>query len=154
MINLLIRWILSDLRVDAQLTMEDAELMQLGFTWTEAQNMSIGQRQHSMLAAKIVRDFNKLSERRENIDIGIITSGFADKKSRQVITNRWDRDAKENLAAMAEFNLETPHSLLDRGKSKSKPRNFKETLKKLKLEKINNLRARNESLGDPLSAEA
>ncbi len=145
MIGLIIRWVISDLKVDAQLNIEDAELLRLGYSWTEAQSMTIAQRQSSVSAATIVADFHRMSDRRSAIDVAILSSGFAEKTARQSITSRWDKEAEDNLQAIADYNLESVGGLMSRGKAKPKTKNFKAILAGAKHGRTNNRSGRAES---------
>lgn len=106
-VPLLLEWILSDIRIESQLDIEDAELLRLGFTLADASNLTLYQRHRYLQACNLVISWNNMIDRRKDMDVGIMVSGYVDRGPKKEIQVRWQKEAADHIDRLAEFSVET-----------------------------------------------
>lgn len=129
----LVNWIIDDLRVESQIDLEDIELMRLGFSWSETQALSMFQRRNYLEAGGIMEDWKKILERRRELDIAVVSSGFSDKETNGRIIRGWSKELDSNVDRLADFSLMSTRELTAGAPvARSRKRKFLDVLKGLK----------------------
>lgn len=142
----LVDWVIADLGIDKRMDIEDAELMRLGFSWTETQNFSIHKRLEALEAGGIIKEWDNIIMRRESLEVGRLSSGFADAETQKSIINKWRKELDNNIARLDTYTLEGATITNDRSSEKRKPKKFIDVLRGIKDGKIKNRSTRNEAV--------
>jgi hypothetical protein len=123
----LTKWILADLAIEKQFDIEDAELMRLGYSWSEIQKFTIYQRNEFLEAATIVDDWRDILNRKKLVEIGTITSGFGDATIQKSIQESWKDAILVNIDRLSNYTLKST-VIAATQQSKPKKRKFIDVL--------------------------
>jgi hypothetical protein len=123
----LTKWILADLAIEKQFDIEDAELMRLGYSWSEIQNFTIYQRNEFLEAATIVDDWRDILHRKKLVEIGTVTSGFGDVAIQKSIQESWKSAILTNIDRLSNYTLKST-LITSTPPSKPKKRKFIDVL--------------------------
>ena len=93
----------SDAKLVHGLYLENIQLMALGFSYTEAENLSLQERKIYLDLGKAYRDLQRYDEASLALQTLLLGNGFGDKKSKKRINALWKKAASK---AVKELNIQ------------------------------------------------
>lgn len=133
----LVDWLVNSINLELQMKVEDVQLMQIGFSFTETQEMTLLNRQQYLAIGSRIDSVRKYNELFKLADVGVVSNGFASKSSRNRVIRGWKSDVARSLSELNSMGIKTNRTR-KRVSAKKKPAatiSFKDKLKKFTQEK-------------------
>lgn len=127
------RWLRHDLELEHLLQVQDLRLIRMGFSHDEVMDMTLADRSSYLQLGSNVQRIEEYEKAMLNVEVGTLSSGFSDKKTRKRVYKRWDRTIR-TASNDLEFNMPIAGDRTDASASKhsavKKPgvRTFKQKL--------------------------